>query len=212
MTMRPLRKVAIGLWIAVFAAAGVFVATRYRDMPATATMPDRTVTGATAPEILPDITLSDLTGQQRSIREWSGRTVLINFWATWCAPCRKEMPLLEELQRSRDPAHLQVIGIAIDRLDPVLRFVAETGVTYPILVGQMDATRAAEQFGDAFVALPFSVVAAPDGTVLAVHTGELHAPDLEMIAIMADRLADGTIGVTAARQELKLGTGNAPAN
>ena len=79
-------------------------------------------------------------------------------------------------------------------------------MTYPVLVGQMDATRAAEQFGD-FVALPFSVVAGPDGTVLAVHTGELHAPDLEQIAEVADGLAEGTLTAESAKARLSLGGG-----
>ncbi|MDH4021872.1 MAG: TlpA family protein disulfide reductase, partial [Gammaproteobacteria bacterium] len=124
--------------------------------------------------------------------------------ATWCAPCRKEMPLLEQFQQSRDPATMQVIGIAIDSVDPVIRFLGETGVTYPNLIGEMDATRAAEQFAPGF-ALPLSVVAAPDGTVLAVHIGEIHASDLEQIAAVSDALADGTLSTADAAKQLKLG-------
>jgi hypothetical protein len=116
------------------------------------------------------------------------------------------MPLLEQFQQSQDPARMQVIGIAIDRRDPVMRFLGETGVTYPNLVGEMDATRAAEQFAEAF-ALPLSVVAAPDGTVLAVHMGELQASDLAQIATVADGLAAGTLPVADAPSRLALGKG-----
>ena len=115
------------------------------------------------------------------------------------------MPLLEQFQQAEDPARMQVLGIAIDRRDPVLQFVGETGVTYPNLVGEMDATRAAEQFAPGF-ALPLSVVAAPDGTVLAVHIGELKAADLEQIAGVAAGLAAGTLTTDLARTRLKLGT------
>jgi hypothetical protein len=96
---------------------------------------------------------------------------------------------------------VQVVGIAIDRLDPVVRFIGETGVTYPNLVGEMDATRAAEQFAEGF-ALPLTVVAAPDGTVLAVHMGELDAPDLERVAAVAAGLAGGTLAVADAPARL----------
>jgi thiol-disulfide isomerase/thioredoxin len=221
--MRPIRKLAIGLWIAVFLVAGIRLGLN-RQAPA----PDPTVNttvdsgvdtadesqapvsnepvapGVGVGDALPAVRLQDLQGRERELAEWSGRTLLINFWATWCAPCRKEMPLLEQFQQSQDPARLQVVGIAIDRRDPVIRFVGEAGVTYPNLVGEMDATRAAEQFAEAF-ALPLSVVAAPDGTVLAVHMGELQASDLEQIAKVAAELAAGTLPVADAPSGLRLG-------
>ena len=211
---------AIGLWVAVFLFAGVLVGMGWRpDLPVNRTV-DSTVdtsddiqaavsnedsdAAVRVGDPLPELRLNDLNGQSRTVAEWSGRTVLINFWATWCAPCRKEMPLLEQFQQASDPARMQVIGIAIDRLDPVIRFLGETGVTYPNLVGEMDATRAAEQFAPAF-ALPLSIVAAPDGTVLAVHIGEIQASDLAQVAAVADGLATGTLSPAVAAKQLRLG-------
>lgn len=221
--MRPIRKLAIGLWVAVFLVAGILFGSRWQERPENQTVNttvdsgvDSTANSQPAVPIeaseatvgigdrLPAISLPDLKGQPRSLSEWSGRTLLINFWATWCAPCRKEMPLLEQFQASQDPASLQVIGIAIDRRDPVLQFIGETGVTYPNLVGEMDATRAAEQFAVGF-GLPLSVIAAPDGTVLAVHMGEITVTDLEQIAAVAAGLASGTLSAGAAPALLKLG-------
>ena len=219
--MRPLRKVAIGVWATVFLLAGLRFGTSWLSDPAVNSTVDSgdNITANTQAIVsigdseaavgigspLPELTLGDLNGEPRSVAEWSGRTLLINFWATWCAPCRKEMPLLEQFQESRNPDRMQVIGIAIDRVDPVIRFLGETGVTYPNLVGEMDATRAAEQFAPGF-ALPLSVVAAPDSTVLAVHIGEIRASDLEQIATVADALADGTLSTAEAAKQLKLGT------
>ena len=218
--MSPLRKVAIGLWLTVFLLAGVRFGSGWLPGPAVNTTVDSgdditannqlTVSKEDSDaavgigDPLPALTLTDLKGNPRAVAEWSGRTLLINFWATWCAPCRKEMPLLQQFQESRDPDRMQVIGIAIDRLDPVIRFLGETGVTYPNLVGEMDATRAAEQFAPGF-ALPLSIVAAPDNTVLAVHIGEIRASDLEQIATVADALATGTLSTAEAAKQLKLG-------
>ncbi len=219
--MRPLRKAAIGLWVVVFLFAGVRFGTNWLPVPAvnntgdsgddiTANTQDFVYSDDSEAAVgigkpLPELILNDLNSKPRAVAEWSGRTLLINFWATWCAPCRKEMPLLEQFQQAQDPARMQVIGIAIDRLDPVIHFLGETGVTYPNLIGEMDATRAAEQFAPAF-ALPLSIVAAPDNTVLAVHMGEIRASDLEQIAAVADGLATGTLSTVEAAKSLKLGT------
>jgi thiol-disulfide isomerase/thioredoxin len=158
---------------------------------------------APTPTTLPAIRLQDLGGATRSISEWTSRSLIINFWATWCAPCRKEMPLLEQLHQERSATGITVIGIAIDREDPVRAFVGETGITYPILFGEQDAMAAAEAFGPSFLGLPFTVVTAPGGEILKLHVGELHPGDLQTIVSVLDQLARGTLSVAGARKALQ---------
>jgi thiol-disulfide isomerase/thioredoxin len=153
---------------------------------------------------LPDFHLKDLaSGQQRPISDWRGQGLVLNFWATWCAPCRKEMPLLEQLHQERGDRGPAVVGIAIDREEQVRTFVGETGVSYPILVGQEDAMAAAESFGPAFVGLPLTVVAAPGGDILAIHMGEIHPEDLAAFVRVLDALAAGGMSLAEARQALQ---------
>jgi thiol-disulfide isomerase/thioredoxin len=214
-----LKPIAIGLWIAVFVLGGILVADRMvappspgpvqAEPPAPAPAPAQATGGEPVARLVP-FTLPDLAGTPRSSSEWAGRTVLFNFWATWCAPCRKEMPLLQQLHESvagppgapmANPP-LAVVGIAIDRLEPVQRFIGEIGVSYPILVGQMDATRVGESFGVELVGLPYSAVVGPDGAVLAILLGELRAEDLALIADVARMMAAGELDSSSAKKRL----------
>lgn len=156
-----------------------------------------------AATVLPDFVLSDLNGVPRPISDWSGQPILINFWATWCAPCRREMPLLQKLHEEFGNDGLQVIGIAIDRAPDVSAFTLETGITYPILVGQEDAIEVTDGFGLDFLGLPFTVLVDQDGQILKIQLGELHADDLKLIVAVTAELRAGEIGVNAARQRLQ---------
>jgi len=81
-------------------------------------------------------TLPDLDGRQRDFSEWQGSNRVLNFWATWCAPCRKEIPLLKAFQDEHADAGVQVIGIAVDDLEPTLAFAEAAEFNYPALIGQ----------------------------------------------------------------------------
>jgi len=190
--MRPLRITAILL---VCGLVALWMSQQYRDTP-----PAEPATLIVA--TLPDFTLPDLDDRPRSITEWSGRSLVINFWATWCAPCRREMPLLQSLQDERADGSLQVIGVALDNLADAKRFATQIRVTYPVLYGEEDGTVVAESLGDDFIGLPFSAFVAPDGEILALVSGELQADDLHRIVAEMDAVASGQSSAAEARARL----------
>ena len=123
-----------------------------------------------------DLALNDSSGQPRHLSEWDGKRVLLNFWATWCGPCRDEMPLLDHA-RSQYPG-LEIVGVAVDDPEAVVDYLKDSPVRYPILVAE-DATRSpALLYGDTREVLPYSVLIAPDGTVLAQRAGSFTAGSL----------------------------------
>ena len=149
---------------------------------------------------LPDFSLANLAGEPQSILSWPGKPMLINFWATWCAPCLREIPMLKELQAAR--ADLQLVGIAIDKAELVTKFAGEMQFNYPILIGQNEAWSAAAAMGVQIYALPFTVFASADGRMLGVHTGELHAEHLDNFRAVADDLAAAKIEIDEARARI----------
>ena len=150
-------------------------------------------------DALPQFVLDDLEGKPTPISNWPGKPLVVNFWATWCAPCLREIPLLKEFQTA-NPA-VQIVGIAIDREKPVRAFAEEMNFNYPVLVGPL-AMDAAGAFGVDFVAMPFTVFTSASGSVLGVHTGELHTEHLSNLAAVLDDLAAGTIDRDIARARL----------
>ena len=150
---------------------------------------------------LPDFTLEDLDGAPLSIRNWPGKPLVINFWATWCAPCLREIPMLKEFQTANPD--LQVVGIAVDRREPVVEFAANMQFNYAIMVGNAAGWEAAASFGVDFFALPFTVFSGADGSLLGVHTGELHAEHLEGFRTVLDDLAAGRLDVAGARARMR---------
>ena len=153
-------------------------------------------------EMLPEFTLDNPDGVPQSIGSWPDKALIVNFWATWCAPCLREIPLLAEYQKTYGERFLQVVGIAVDHADPVRAFMAEIEFNYPVLIGRSDAMDAAASFGVEFYGLPFSVFTDTAGHVLGVHTGELHAGDLDDLISILDDLETGATDVSRARARL----------
>ncbi len=127
----------------------------------------------------PEFTLPDLDGRQRSITEWDGKVLALNFWATWCPPCLKEVPEFVLLQEKYRAQGLQFIGIALQRPEEVREFVAEHRVNYPILAGELEVVKLAEAYGNHIGALPYTVIIDRDGQIAHVKTGVLPTEEAE---------------------------------
>ena len=129
----------------------------------------------------PTFSMPDVTGTSRDFSEWDGKNRILNFWATWCAPCRREIPLLKAFQDEQSANGFQVIGIAVDFAEEVARYAETAEFNYPILVGEQDAMALAESSGIQFGVLPFTMFVASDGEYLGAYIGELHREHLDTV-------------------------------
>lgn len=126
----------------------------------------------------PDYTLGSDTGARISATDFDGSVVLVNFWATWCKPCREEMPMLVDLHEEYTDIGLQVVGIALDDVQQAREFASELGVNYPILVGSTDVMGVVRIYGNLSGVLPYSVLIDRSGTIRWAHLGNLEKEDL----------------------------------
>jgi thiol-disulfide isomerase/thioredoxin len=156
------------------------------------------------PEQLPQITLPGVDGVPRHLRDWQGRPLIVNFWATWCEPCRREIPLLKALRQERSAEHLEVVGIAVDLLDAVRKYIPSHGIDYPVLVGEDGGLAAVSAFGMDTV-LPFSVFVDRRGTVVTLKVGELHRDEAELILDRVHDVDAGSLALGAARAQISEG-------
>lgn len=138
-----------------------------------------------------------------SSRQWDGKPLVVNFWATWCAPCRREIPMLMEMQSENAAAGLQLIGIALDFPDAVEQYAKEMEMNYPLLVGEQDAMDVAEAFGLDLIVLPGTVFSLSNGLTLHRHIGELHADQATRIIDILWQTENGTIDFAGAQALLE---------
>lgn len=208
---------AIGLW------TGLQVQRRPRPMP-TATVVKTPVGEASAPTEsdplawdqglappgkipaeLPPFELHAPDGRPVSVARWTGRALVINFWATWCPPCRREIPLLQGLQASWSDRGVTVVGIAVDFPDKVATYARTHGIEYPLLVGEQDALDVAASLGVVSPAFPFTVFTDRRGRIVALYLGELHKPQADLILSVVDSLNQNRGDLPDARERIAAG-------
>jgi thiol-disulfide isomerase/thioredoxin len=136
---------------------------------------------ASAPDTLPlfALVLPDAEGNEQSLGQWRGRVLIVNFWATWCEPCRDEMPLFVKAQQAYGGRGLQFVGIAIDQGDKVRRFAADIGLNYPALIGGYGAIELSRTFGNRLGALPYSLIIDRSGRIVHTQLGPLKEAQLD---------------------------------
>ena len=178
-----LRAIAVAAVAVLVAAAGYAIG---RDAPIAPAGPDRT-----AREALPPVSLNRLDGEVESLASYVGRTVVINVWATWCVPCRRELPSLQILSSRLDPKRFAVIGLSIDKEPRLVRdYLADTGIDFP---NYIDASQAVTKEILDVPALPTTIIVGPDGRIHQRIVGERRWDDPSVIRKL-EHLAAGRAG------------------
>ncbi len=175
-----LRQAGLVAAIAGMAAVGGFwVARLLPQTPAQTSKPSANAGLEGQPA--PALSLPDTDGKAHTLADWPGKWLLLNFWATWCAPCLEEIPALIAAQSQYQKAGLQVLGVAMDDPVAVRALMQEKGFNYPSLVGDEQVQSVMEQFGNSMGALPYSVLIAPDGVIRYLELGGVDGPKLDML-------------------------------
>ena len=127
------------------------------------------------------LTLPDAAGEQATLAQWKGKVLVVNFWATWCEPCKEEMPRFIKLQEEFGPKGLQFVGVAIDQPEKVRAFAKDIGLNYPTLVGGYGVIELSKTLGNRVGALPFTVVLDRAGGLVHTQLGPLKDSQLQSI-------------------------------
>jgi len=165
MKNKPILLAAVGV---LFGGAGAMFGPQQRTRPA--------APAAEAPaavEALLAQSLTDSQGQPQALAQWRHKPLIVNFWATWCAPCVEEMPELDALQKEIAPQGMQILGIGIDSPTKIAEFARSHQIGYPLYAAGMQGTALAQQFGNQAGVLPYTVLGGRDGTIGQKYIGRL---------------------------------------
>ncbi|PSJ17537.1 TlpA family protein disulfide reductase [Nitrosomonas supralitoralis] len=179
--MSKLKQVILYSCVAIFAlGAGSFMRTLLSEAYQTELTSEESQQGAQA---ILAASLPDIQGKNQEVSQWLGKVMVVNFWATWCTPCREEIPEFIEAQKKYGEQGLIFIGIAIDQVDKVKMFHQEFGINYPVLVGSFDTWSLLEAAGNRHSALPYTVVINRSGELVENYLGRVDLNKLEKMVI-----------------------------
>lgn len=134
-----------------------------------------------APMLAPVVSFKDFEGRERHLDEWTGKLRLVNFWASWCAPCLNEMPMLVAAQKQYGPRGLQIIGPALDEAEPVRKIASEMKLNYPYMADFSSADNAMMLLGNPGGGLPYSVFIDAHGRIVKTVLGGLSQNELDSL-------------------------------
>ncbi|BAL26028.1 TlpA disulfide reductase family protein [Azoarcus sp. KH32C] len=168
---RPGTALLVVAVAALSALAGYWMQHRLRsdDVPA--------VTAEQGAPILA-LTLPDTDNRPQALGQWRGKVLVVNFWATWCPPCLRELPEFSEVARRHADQPVQFVGISIDRIENVRHFVSNTQIPYPLLIGSPEIVNLTVPLGNTARALPFTAILDQGGALRFVKLGTLNADEL----------------------------------
>ena len=179
--MSKTKQIVLYFIVAVVAlGSGSFIRSLISDAYQTELTSDESQQGAQA---ILATQLPDLDGNDQAVSQWLGKVIVVNFWATWCTPCREEIPEFIEAQKKYGDQGLMFVGIAIDQADKVKMFSKEFGINYPVLVGSMNTWSLLEAAGNRHSALPYTVVINHSGELVENYLGRVNLKKLEKLVI-----------------------------
>ncbi len=164
--------------VAAVAAVSTGVALRQHEQARRHAEAQALVSPGTVGAPAAELRLPDLDGRLQNLRDFRGRVVLVNFWATWCPPCLREIPALRKLRKEYGARGFEVVGVAVDDARSVGEFAREQGIDYPLVIAGPGGSSVMARFGNRHGVLPYSLLVDRDGTVRLAHAGELRPEDL----------------------------------
>ena len=168
------KRLQAGVFLVVAAVAGI--AGFYFNR---ASLTSQALDGATEKLMLTSLT--DLGGKAQTLSQWRGNVLVVNFWATWCTPCREEIPALMRIQKKYAPKNLKLVGIGIDDVAKIMDYATKMNIQYVLLVGGAESLAVSKNLGNGAEALPFTVVVDRTGKVAYTHVGALTEATLEAV-------------------------------
>jgi len=167
---------AIGI-IGLAAGIGVYSYLNQPDKPKTVSIKATTLVGSKRP----DFTLMDVDSGKHNINEWDGKVLIVNFWATWCPPCRREIPAFIALQEKYASKGFTIVGVALDSKQAAIDYVDPMGINYPILVGDTDGIAISQEYGNKLGVLPYTVIVDRQGIIRHTLAREVELDEAERL-------------------------------
>ena len=169
--------IAIAAIIGLAAGIGVYNYLSQPEKPTTASIKATTLIGSKRP----DFTLTDVEGEKHSIGKWDGQVLIVNFWATWCPPCRREIPAFIALQEKYEGKGFTIVGVALDSQQAAIDYVDPMGINYPILVGETEGIAISQEYGNKLGVLPYTVIVDRKGIIRHTLAREVHLDEAEKL-------------------------------